>query len=66
MIEINKTPIMLVDSPYLTYNRFYASIKMYTNKHKKINNEDIETDEFLNIFKKNYFKTLKKMIKDLE
>ena len=37
---------------------------MYTNKHKKkINNEDIETDEFLNIFKKNYFKTLKKMIK---
>ena len=64
MIEINKTPIMLVDSPYLTYNRFYASIKMYTNKHKKkINNEDIETDEFLNIFKKNYFKTLKKMIK---
>lgn len=64
MIEINKTPIMLVDSPYLTYNRLYASIKMYTNKHKKkINNEDIETDEFLNIFKKNYFKTLKKMIK---
>ena len=35
MIEINKTPIMLVDSPYLTYNRFYASIKMYSNKHKK-------------------------------
>ena len=63
-IEICKTPIMLVDSSYLTFNRFYASIKMYTAKHKKtIEEEDIETDEFLDIFTKNYFKSLKKMIK---
>ena len=59
-IEICKTSIMLVDSSYLTFNRFYASMKMFTAKHKRpIEDKDIETDEFLNIFTKNYFKTLK-------
>lgn len=61
---IYKTPIMLIDSSYLTFNRFYATIKMYTAKHNRpIETSDVETVEFMDMFTKNYFKSLKKMIK---
>ena len=61
---LTQTPIMLVDSSYLTYNRFYASLKIFESKYnKKVLPEDINDVVFLDIFTKNYFRSLKKMIK---
>ena len=55
---------MLVDSSYLTYNRFYAALKIYESKYrKKVLPEDIKDIVFLDIFTKNYFRSLEKMIK---
>lgn len=49
-------PYLLVDSSYLTYSRFYATVTWFKKSlNREINENLFETDEFLNRFKENYF-----------
>jgi len=49
-------PILLIDSSYLTYSRFYATITWFKkSQNREITDSLFETEEFLNRFKENYF-----------
>tara|TARA_Y100000389_G_scaffold50722_1_gene46423 strand:+ start:8933 stop:9736 length:804 start_codon:yes stop_codon:yes gene_type:complete len=63
-IILNKKPIILIDSSYYTFYRYYATLKWYGFQNKDIDTDNImNNEEFLSSFNKHFQNDISKLSK---